>query len=709
MHTATSCIRCPRQPASQRGVVTVVGMLFLIATVVASLALMLRISSNAVIDNQRQGDSTAAFFLAESGLEQAQAALSAGLVGNYTSDTCTGVASTYNLARGSVRVTAVSAPATCDNAGTTPCSACTVTSVGEVGFTKRTLTQEIGLTVRNGVFCNGATTDCSNTPTQTWQLKLKNSSAVAGVGLFNLTYDEHGNNRATCATASNCRLQLDLSSPAAGTNSVGLMGNAVLIPSNATYPIYQTMTRGGNDLAEVGVFFLGTSAPSLTGPTANPGAGSYWNTRNNQTTSKTVGSNGSSTGGTNDGTATSGGTCSAPSANTQDCTSWCYGGDTLVFSFASRVTLLTDELTGVTFGTNSGVGQNVAMTRVAKYPSALLTGAPANVDAEIWYARNPNFSGSSPLAVNASSYKGRGSGAMGARWTSNNTDATSISASTQTLTVGASFTGYPNQLISVGDTVSWSGGGGSPACAAGASCGTITGQVTPLLAGEQLGGRGRYSLSGSLAVGAANNRTWTVSSSVLRVSACTICYFAPGDSVSGLVSGRTISTQASLDNGYGLTEASGGVGRYTLSGTPAYVASNSNLYAGTPGITLYLPSSSSQPLVTTPAMLISVKPGTGSGVMAPGTTVTAVSAPNAATTAFTVSTQPSTPLDGATLCAGTCALFVPGTDTTFALGGITSNFDGWAAGFTCLEGVDLTPQVVTSSSTTSGRWTEPVQ
>jgi hypothetical protein len=606
-----------------------------------------------------------------------------------------------------VRVTAISAPATCDNTGTTPCSSCTVTSVGEVGFAKRTLTQEIGLADRNGVFCNGATTDCSNTPTQTWQLKLKNTSTVAGIGLFALTYAEQGNNQATCATASNCRLQLDLSSPAAGTNSVGLMGNAVLIPSNGTYPIYQTMTRGSNDLAEVGAFFLGTSAPSLTGPTANPGAASYWNTDKNQITSKTVGSNGSSTGGTNDGTATSGGSCSAPSASTQACTSWCYGGDTLVFSFSSRVTLLTDALTGVTFGTNSGVGQNIAMTRLQKYPSTGVTGAPIDVEAEIWYARNPNFSGTSPLAVNASSYKGRGTGAMGARWTSSNTDTTNVSASTQTLTVGASFTGYPNQVISVGDTVSWSGGGGSPACATGTNCGTITGQVTPLLAGEQLGGRGRYSLSGSLAVGAANNRIWTVSSSVLRVSACTVCYFAPGDQVSGLVSGRTISSQTSLNNGYGLTEASGGVGRYTLSGTPAYVASNSNLYAGTPGSTLYLPSTSSQPLVTTPAMLVSVKSGTG--VMTPGTTVTSVSSPNAATTAFTVSAQPTTALDGASLCAGTCAFFVPGTNTTFALGGITSNFEGWAAGFTCLKGVDLTPQVVTSSSTTSGRWTEPVQ
>ncbi|MDZ5457020.1 hypothetical protein [Azohydromonas lata] len=697
--------RSHARPAAQRGMVTVVAMLFLVATVVFGLTQMLNMSSGNVAESQRQADRTAAFFLAESGLEQAQASLAAALVGSYTNNSCTGIASTYTLGRGTVGLSAVSSPANCDNSGATPCGACTVTSVGRVGNTQSTLTQDMNLTVRNGVYCNGATTDCANSPTLNWQLQLQNTAAVAGIGLFALTYDEQGNNQASCAAASNCRLQMSVSSPAAGNNSVGLMGNAVLIPAGSTYPIYQTMTKGRNNLAEVGGFFLGTSAPTLTGPTTAAGAASYWNTRNNDATSKTVGSNGSSTGGTNDGTATSGGTCAAPGTTTQSCTSWCQGGDMLVFSFSANVTQLSDELSGVTFGTNASAGQNVAMTRIAKYPSPQVTGAPANVDAEIWYARNPNFTGASPLAVNASSYKGRGSGAVGARWVSNNADTTSISSGT--LTVGASFTGPPGQVISVGDTVSWSGGNGNPSCPTNTSCGTVTAQVTPLLANEQLGGRGRYQLSGALNVPSANNRTWTVSSTVLRVSACTVCHFAAGDALSGLVSGRSISSQATPNNGYGATEATGGVGRYALSGAATYVAPGTNLYAGTPGSTLYLPATSSQPTVTSPQMLIALKSGTGA--ITPGTRVTAVSAANAATTAFTVSTTPTTPLDGATLCAGTCAFFVPNTDTTFALGGVTANFNGWAGGFTCLKGVDLTPQPVTSSTTSTARWTEAVQ
>jgi hypothetical protein len=681
--------------------VTLVAMLFLIATVVFALSQMLDISSGNVIDGQRQGDSTAAFFLAESGLEKARASVNAALAGNFSNATCTGIATNYTLGPGSVRVTAVSEPATCDNTAGTPCAACTVTSTGQVGLSNRTVTQNMALTVTNGVTCNGAN-GCGNSPTVTWRLNLKNTAAVAGIGVFNLTYVNQGNNQATCAAGSNCRLQLNLGSPSNGTNAVGLMGNSVLIPAGNSYPIYQTMRVDRDNLAEVGAFFLGTSAPVLTGPTANPGAASYWDDNKNDV-APTVGPSGGISGGTNDGTATSGGTCSAPSAHSQACTSWCYGGDTLVYSFAGSVTLLTDQLSSVTFGASPGV----PMTRVAKYPSTAVPRAPTNVDAEIWYARNPNFTGASPLAVNASSYKGRGTGALGARWTSNGSDTTAISGTT--LTVGNSFTGYPNQIISVGDTVSWSGGSGSPTCAANTTCGTVSAQVTPLLAGEQTGGRGRYTIITSQTVNAANNRVWTINSTVLHVTACTICYFAGSDALSGLITGRTISSQAGVSNVYGLTETSGGIGRYIISGTATYVASGSNLYAGTPGTTLYLPSSSSQPSVTVPPMLITVKSGTG--VLAPGTTVTAVSAPNAATTAFTPSAAPTTALDGASLCAGTCAFFVPGATATtpFTLGGVTSNFNEWASGFTCLKGVDLTPQLVTGSRPDNVRWTEVIQ
>lgn len=688
--------------------VTIVVMLFLIATVVFALSRMLDVSSSNVIDGQRQGDSTAAFFLAESGLERSQGSVNAALGGNFTDASCTALGTSYALGRGTVTVTGVSTPLTCDNAGGTPCTGCTVTSTGRVGIAKRTVTQAMTLAVTNGVTCNGLN-GCSNSPAVTWQLRLKNTAGVAGIGLFNLTYATQGNNQATCAAGSNCRLQLDLSSPSNGTNSVGLMGNAVLIPAGTTYPIYQTMRVNRNSLAEVGAFFLGTVAPTLTGPTSNPGAASYWNDDKNDP-KNTVGPSGAVAGGTNDGTFTSSGTCSAPNAHSQACTSWCYGGDTLVYSFAGSVSQLTDQLTSVSFGSPA-----VAMTRVAKFPSTLVPRAPANVDAEIWYARNPNLTGASPLGVNASSYKGRGTGAVGATWTSNNSDTTAINGTV--LTVGNRFgsvTSYPNQLISVGDTVSWSAGTGTaPTCAANTVCGTITAQLTSAEPGGMatgLGGRGTYQISASQTVPASNNRVWTINSTVLHVTACTLCYFAAGDaSTTGLISGRSIGSQAATSNAYGgVAEAAGGVGRYAISGSATFLAPASTLYAGTPGATLYLPSTSSQPTVTTPPMRVLVK--TGTGLLASGSMVTAVSSPNAATTAFTVSGAPTTALDLATICGGTCALFVPGAAATtpFTLGGITANFNEWASGFTCIKGVDLAPVIVNGASPLNARWTEVI-
>ena len=74
--------------------VTLVVMLFLIATVVFALSQMLNVSSGNVIDGRHQDDSTAAFFVAESGLEKAHASVNAALGGTFTNASCSGVAST---------------------------------------------------------------------------------------------------------------------------------------------------------------------------------------------------------------------------------------------------------------------------------------------------------------------------------------------------------------------------------------------------------------------------------------------------------------------------------------------------------------------------------------------------------------------------------------------------------------------------------------
>ena len=684
-------------PRQQRGMVTALTVLFLIATVIFALAQMLNVSGGNVIDGQRDGDSTAAFFLAESGLETAQAALSAALTGNITNASCTGVGSSFNLGSGSVTTTAVSQPASCGASGQPNCTGCTVTSTGIVGFSNRQMTQDVALTVNNGVTCNAATSDCTNSSTVAWQLRLRNTTGNAAVAVFNLTYEKQGNATPTCAAASNCQLQLDMGSPSNGTNAVGMMGNAVTIPASNTYPIYQTFASNKNaNLAEVGALFTGTGTPTLTWPGTN-GDSAYWSTATGGSgTRETSGSTGS----TNDGTATSTGTCSAPGANRQSCTKWCYGGDTLVYTFTANTAALTDKLDEVFFNTGGTLPQNVAMTRVAKYPSNLVNGAPANVAAEVWYAYNPNVTGSTPLAVGASSYKGRGTGAVGAAWTTTSTSDTSISGTT--LTVGAGFTGYPAQIISIGDTVVSTGVAAST---------TIVSQLSSTESGGMTtgrGGKGSYQVSISQTVTGANSRAWTANSNVLNVTACSTCFFAAADALSGLIASRTISSQTTSANTHGRTEAAGGLGRYPMSGAATRVLSANTLQAGTPGTTLYLPSGANQPV---PSMRIALKSGTGA--LAANTSVSSVSAsgsPNAATRSFVLSTAPTTALDPATLCGGTCAFFVPGGTTSFGFtksAGTTIN--EWASGFVCLKGADLTPQIVTSSSSAVGRWTEAIR
>lgn len=740
----------------QRGLVTTVVLLFLISTVVFALGLMLVNSGNAVVDGERQADSTAAFFLAESGLDKAQADIIAGIAGSFNNSTCTGLGGSYNLGRGTVTLSAVSEPPTCDNSGTPVCSRCTVTATGQVSQATRTLTQDIGLTVRNGTYCNGSSSDCSNcqgtastsctprNPPQ-WQLKLRNGSGYAGVGVFALTYIEQGATRAACAASSNCVLEVDLTSPSGGRGAVGAMTNAVTIQNGETYPIFQVMSRTDRNVAQVGAFFLGsTAAPTLTGSASTPGSSSYWNNRNADHDARTVGTNTEVTGATNDGTDSSVATaCNTPNAGNnsiQTCTTWCMGGDTLVFSYSAYVTNLSDQLSRVTFGTNGSMGQNIVMRLAAKYPTSGITASPpppTNVDAEIWYARNPNFSGGT-TGVNAWSFKGKGSyGQVGAQWSSDNV--TSVNG--DVLTVGTSLPAgvyiYPDSVAGagLGDILSSSGGPGSGAAAVNVDCTGGCPRIVSQSPGGTTGRNGTYKLSRSITnVQSHNSRNWTIDSKVLRVVTCDLCNFEAGDPYgfsSGAASVGTLQGQLSLSSSYGLSpEAIGGLGRYVMSvaagrraaGSLVLAAPTAGTFGATPtlGTRVYLPSSSNAPAAASLPMRIAVKSAASTGQLAypsaasqtplatAGTTVTAVATENA-TTVLTLGAAPTTRLEGATLCGGTCAMFVPGGTTNYLIEGMTSNFDGWSGGFVCLKGVDVAPQIVTSSTAATGRWTEPVQ
>lgn len=673
-------------PGFQRGAVSVAIVMLLLFILAAAVTGVLKMSGSSVIDAAKNEEQISALFLAESGTERAQSLINAAS-NPAAASACTGITGSFPLGRGTFSLSSTSTPTGC----TTACTGCIITSTGTVGSASRTLARTIAITPGSsgGVSCNSATTNCTNLGANppsvppTWSLTVTNTTGQPALALLHLAATRQGNpSSANCTAQSNCQLKWVINSQN-GDDSVVSMGNLYSLAIGASTPtVFQTITSNRpEDVAFSAVLFPGT-----TNPTA---IGAYWDDTQNGS-GGTHGKEHDSDGTTNDGTATSSGNCTtnpapAPST-TQSCTNWCYGGDRLIFGFAGGAEhVWTDKLDSVTFNTNGAPSQNIVLSKISHFPTLSTLGASGKVYSELWSAYNPNLS-PTPTAVNVSSYKGNGTGAIGATWTgSNNT----VTSSGTVLNVGT-FSGYPNQIISPGDRVSSNGTGND------VSSVTISSQLTSTEAGGALGGRGTYALSGnSTDVSDSSGRNWTATSTVLNVSACTSCFFANGDSLSGLISGRTINAaQLALQTG----EAAGGIGRYPISGTATTVASAATLKAGTAGTTLYLPSTSSMPTVSTPPTRIAMVSGTGA--LAANTTVTAIAAPNAATNSFTVSVAPNQALNNATICGGTCAFFDHTSATTdfSILRAAGSETEHWASGFICLSGADIAPVIGSTGS-----------
>lgn len=684
----------------QRGVASIAITMLMLFILTAAVVAVLNISGSSVVDAAKNEEQVAAFFLAESGLERAQGLLKAATDPGAQVACVTNIPGTRSLGRGAFTLSAVSAG--CD-ASNLNCTSCTVTSTGTVGAASRKIQRKFSLTAGNGgVTCNSSTADCSNasanppTVPPTWSLTVKNTSANPAVAFLHLAATRQGNTSgASCTAQSNCSLKWNINSQN-GARSVLSMGNLYTLDSGATLSsVYQKVNSNQpEDVVEAAVLFPGNSMPTVIG--------AYWNDTNSGS-GGTHGKNNDTTGTTNNGAKLGPSVaCTNPAPGTeQQCTNWCTGGDTLIFGFSGGSTSgLTDTLASVLFNTAGPLAQNIPLKKLVHFPTAANVGAPATVYTEIRYAQNPNLTPASvPQALHVSSYKGNGVGAIGATWTG-----AGNSVSGTTLTVAT--INYPANIISIGDTIT-----SSVIFGIFLNSATIVSQLSSTEPGSALGGKGTYQLSENLIVLInSDSRIWKAASNVLNVSACTVCFFAPDDAVSSLISGRTISSQQPLLAG----ETTGGIGRYVLSsGSPTTVPIGP-VKAGTPGTTLYLPSTSSMPTVTTPAMRIALVSGTGA--LAANTTVTAVSirpidAPNEQPNSFTVSPQPTRPLDNATICGGTCAFFdhsIPTTTTAFSIGR-PANTDYWASGFACLSGADLPAISSLGSSVQSANWLEVIR
>jgi hypothetical protein len=648
----------------QRGMAAVMVVVLLIAGVLFILSQTLNIVGTRSSDNAQDLDSTAALMLAESGLQRAQAVVGGAAVGGLYADTnCTAITATgpFALGRGTFNYSsAVSDPPTCGASSASPCSTCTVSVTGTVGSAVRTLSTLYELATVNGTTGTG----------QTVTMVLKNTSDFPAIALFQLAWQRQasgGNADASiCANgASGCGNRWNVES-SSGNTSVGGMGVSVTIPA-LTYSkvVTQTLTRSRN-YTEVGGLFPGLSgAPTLLN--------SYWKESGGAHT-KTV-ANAGSTGQVNSGAVVgAAGACvAAPdtygSGSDQTCNTWCVGGDTLVFGVSGRSAAVTDQITGITFNTNGTPSQNVPMTRIVHYPDTdgSIVNASGKIYAEVWKAYNPDYM-SDGTGVGATSYPTLVLATAGA-----NIANTNVASGTTTLHV-TSITNSANVQICVGDILSGQ---------AGIDNHTITG--TP--GGTCSNSTGAYTFSPAASANA--NSAIAIKSTTLRVQAASGTSFTAGATNNGSVS-----------------IASGPVaGNYTLS-SAATVGTSTLISQGASGTTIGVPLGTALPSVGTRVAIYST--GTGTGAFAAGTTVTAVGA-----NSFTVSSAPTTVVQGATVCGGICAFFdspsLTSSTTEFtvtASGGTTQ----WGGGFMCLKGVnDPLVVPVTSTTSTARTWQETVQ
>jgi hypothetical protein len=674
----------------QRGAISILMAMLLIAGVIFILAQTLGIMRVRGVDTAQSLDSSAAMMLAESGLERAEGILGAAVTGNINTDaTCTAIASDgpFSVGRGTISYSsATSLPALCGGANPV-CTSCTVTAKGIVGSTERDLTLKYNLGTVNG------TTGRGNTIT----MVLKNTFAQPAIALFNLAWRRQGNggNSAStltsCTTSSSCQLLWNVES-SNGKPSVGGLGTSVPIAGNTlSQTVTQTLDQS-RDYSEVGALF-----PGLSGlPTV---IGSYWSNTGTNETAINSGSSGATNSGTvssGGGTCLIGGTVPNPPGNTttQNCSNWCLAGDTLVLGLSGRGASSADETTAIAFnttGTNGYAPQNVAMTRVVHFPNTdgSISNATGQVYSESWYAYNAAYNASTVTSVPSSTNIGpttysaaifgvAGVPSLSVSNLGNNDTTGDFSGNTGRMCVGDTMTGSKvNSLI---DAIYTGAGqtGTSITCAdATAATPQTSGSFT--LHTQTTGG-------GTTTVAVNSTSLKAISSSgTLATGSATI------------LSGGTLNIASSPPAGgiYPLSSAANVLG-YVVQGT---------------GLSTTVTVGSSADLPATAGMIVQVyKLATGgTGALAANTRVTAITGANT----FTLSAAPTTPLMGVQLCGGTCALFnEPSVSTassvfTLTKSGGTSQF---SAGFMCLSGVDKNNIIpVTSSAVQKRVWNETIQ
>ncbi|MEI8031177.1 MAG: hypothetical protein WCH35_15470, partial [Comamonadaceae bacterium] len=558
-----------KSPARQRGIAAVMAVIFLIAAVIFVLTQTLNMAGTTSVDNSQQLNSTAAFFLAESGVERGQATLkAASLAGSYTDATCTGLASlaAVSLGNGVYQYTsATSTPSNCGGANPA-CTACSVTVRGTVAGASRYLSTDLSATSANGVEGFG------NTFTLNLKSDFDNSYAFTHLSFNMETNWGVGGNIGVCqnnspgVSVTTCSESWNL--PGTYYNNTDSEGVFASVPTHGTYSITEALTKNNAPINENYVLVGVLLRPDSSGTVSH--VGSYTQYTNVGVTAPSCPSGGVSptaprtmplTADCNpydyqNGYIDSGWTCN-PTSGTTPNWSRAAGANTLLMGFGGKPyysgsgNRATNRLTGA------------ALNGQPLYRQIEMVGTQGdNAYSQLWYAYNPDYY---PSATATSS-------------TSNLTGAQIVG------TIGAEFTGAVGGVVTacIGSTTSCSGS--TPSCsstggtlrvcsvASGAlrvgdllsSSGsisngtTIQSQLTSTELGGALGLRGTYSVQSQ---NRRNSATITARSKILRVSAVSGGQLSAGDVVnSGIPGGPTIQPFSTAG-----TTGTGSTGEYVLS------------------------------------------------------------------------------------------------------------------------------------------------
>lgn len=729
----------------QRGIVSIIAAIILIAVVIFVLGQTFGVIGNTSRSNESQVDSVAAFFVAESGAERAQATIKMALDSDiYNATFCTTPGNWPEQSLGSGKTFQYTPAPTCSGIN---CTECNVTIKGTANSAARTIRVKISATNTQG------DAQCGSTPT----LNLSKPAGFAAVftNMASRAKDDGtmcgpgGGSSAVIGTCtvnfsgvvqSNCNPTVEgWNIESTGTNAISDIGVFTSVPTPAgSYTIQETLeTNSGNpaprNYVQTGVYF----GPFAAGVPVTR-TGTY---AEKTGTDKTQSASGTS------GSVPSNWNCAPKKLNGDNDTATdtnAADADTLVYGFGSWPQSGT-PLTSVTIG---------PLSLPMRLQLAMTSPFPDNIYSHIWYLYNPSYNpnpGGTPLAASGASF---------------------------TATVGAIAKGYiAGTLLTITD-ISGTGLGG--VIRAGD---TISGPgVTPSVisfGGTGIGGTGTYTVSNSQTVGSSppppsNAVTFTITSSVLRVTSGTT--LTVGDSIlsGGLAASPPLKIGALLAPGYyrlrNSTDTSdfivsspliSGVGTSMTTGNTRIALTNavntppetSTGVKSTPALALIsglgaFPSSAFSGSLNDKTLSLSSPATLCEGDMLFGSTVkqntTITSAagtvtPGACVTGQTFTVSKSHPittgdqmvartavvtwnstnditvsrpvfLSGAAICGGICAVLAKGSSTNFTLAPSSLAGDDWASGFACLSGVD--PESIRNLGVVAAKktgWTELVQ